>query len=148
MKNLIFIMLSLPFLIFGLGACNKDNKAAKELDGHWRETLTERVINGNPQGIISPLYEGGDWYLYRCKVSSEIWCDALIQYYSQVDTAWINYPYFFQIKDKADSLLIREGESDTSRVLRFKLAELEDGMFTLEQTTGDTLLRRVFTRVE
>jgi hypothetical protein len=135
-------------VITGTLACNKDNSAAKKLDGQWKETLAEREINGSLQGVVAPLYEGGDWYIYRCKVSSKTWCDVLIQYYSVTDTAWVSYPYSYQVKDKGDSLLIKEGAVDTAFVNRFKLAKLEENSFTLEQTKGDTLLRRVFTRAE
>jgi hypothetical protein len=49
-------------LVAGATACNKDNSAAKKLDGQWKETLAERGLTV-PQGAVAPLYEGGDWYL-------------------------------------------------------------------------------------
>lgn len=138
----------LTLIVLLASSCNKDKKAAKELDGKWREVRSEVRAGDVLLQTVEPLYLGGDFYFYRCDLKKQSYCDLLIQLYHPEDTTYTSFPYYFQVKDKADSLIIKEGYLDSAFLNRFKIQVLEENEFILQQTiNGDTLYERVFSRV-
>lgn len=129
-------------------SCNKDKAAAKDIDGEWYEAESKIMVGESMINTVPKLYNAGTFYFYRCNLKKEDYCDLLIQLNSPEDSIYINYPFGFQIKDDADSLLIKEGSYDTSFVNRFKLESIGKDFFVLEKAiNGDTFLKRVFVRL-
>lgn len=146
MKKFTFTLLTAVLVV----SCNKDKKAIKEIDGQWKEIRSE-IIAGEfvLESEIDPLYMGGDFYFYTCNSKKEAYCDLLIKYYSEEDTAFVDFPYEFIIKDKVDSLLIKEGVIDTAYVNRFKIESIgENDLVLRQEISGDTAYQRVFSRIE
>lgn len=146
MKKFTFTLLTAVLVV----SCNKDKKAIKEIDGQWKEIRSE-IIAGESvlESEIDPLYMGGDFYFYTCNSEKEAYCDLLIKYYSEEDTAFIDFPYEFIIKDKVDSLLIKEGVIDTAYVNRFKIESIgENDLVLRQEISGDTAYQRIFSRIE
>ena len=143
-----FIRITGILLIVIASSCNKDKAAIKDIDGRWYEYESSIVVKDSVIESIDRLYYSGAFYFYRCNPKKEDFCDLLIQYIPS-DTVHIDFLYGFSIKDKGDSLLIREGKKETDFVNRFKLISLENDQFILGKSSHkDTLERRTFIRVK
>src|SRR5690606_28742336 len=142
MKKFTFTLFTAVLVV----SCNKDKKASKEIDGQWKEIRSE-IIAGDSvlECEIDRLYMRGVFYFYTCNSKKEAYCDLLIKYYSEEDTAFIDFPYEFIIKDKVDSLLIKEGVIDTADVNRFKIESIgENDLVLRQEISGDTAYQRIF----
>ncbi len=132
-----------------LFSCNKDKAAAKDIDGDWLESESKMMVGDSAISNISKLYDGGQFHFYSCNLKKEDYCDLLIQVKDSEDSIHISYPFVYQIKDDADSLLIKEGPADSSYYInRFRLESLGKDFLVLEKALGgDTFLKRVFVRM-
>lgn len=130
-------------------SCNKDKAAAKKIDGKWIEAESKIMVGNKVIETVPKLYEGGAFNFYNCNLKKNEYCDLLIQVKNSEDSIHISYPFVYQIKDDADSLLIKEGPAHSSYYIsRFKLESLGKDFFVLEKAMkGDTFLKRVFVRL-
>jgi len=143
------------WIVFSIGAltilfsCNKDKAASKKIDGKWIEAESNVMVGNKVVETVPRLYDGGAFHFYKCNLKKEDYCDLLIQVKNSEDSIHISYPFVYQIKDKSDSLLIKEGPADSSYYInRFKLESLGKDFFVLEKAlNGDTFIKRVFVRL-